>query len=122
MLLTGDSKRWMDRSKIWKEGWRNLHQVKTAAIEAKLDLEGGGQATVGCSWAAEAGLEAQKSVAQVKGKTKTTLQALGWTAALESYRPFLSYNELGSMLDEGPSKLYDAEVRGDLVDTPSRRR
>src|SRR6185295_6022948 len=23
-------------------------------------------------------------------------------------RPFLSYNELGSMLDEGPSKLYDA--------------
>jgi len=108
VLLTGDSKRWMDRSKIWKEGWRNLHQVKTASIEAKLDLEGGGQATVGCSWDAEAGLEAQKSVAQVKGKTKTTLQALGWTAALESYRPFLSYNELGSMLDEGPSKLYDA--------------
>lgn len=108
VLLTGDSKRWMDRSKIWKEGWRNLHQVKTAAIEAKLDLEGGGQAAVGCSWDAEAGLEAQKSVAQIKGKTKTTLQALGWTAALESYRPFLSYNELGSMLDEGPSKLYDA--------------
>ena len=22
VLLTGDSKRWMDRSKIWKEGWR----------------------------------------------------------------------------------------------------
>jgi len=108
VLLTGDSKRWMDRSKIWKEGWRNLHQVKTAAIEAKLALEGGGRATAGCSWDAEAGLEAQKSVAQIKGKTKTTLQALGWTAALESYRPFLSYNELGSMLDEGPSKLYDA--------------
>ena len=28
--------------------------------------------------------------------------------ALVSYRPFLSYNELGSLLDEGPSKLYDA--------------
>ena len=27
---------------------------------------------------------------------------------LEAYRPFLSYNELGSMLDERPSKLYDA--------------
>ena len=26
----------------------------------------------------------------------------------QTYRPFLSYNELGSMLDEGPSKLYDA--------------
>ena len=29
-------------------------------------------------------------------------------APLEAYRPFLSYNELGSLLDEGPSKLYDA--------------
>jgi hypothetical protein len=33
---------------------------------------------------------------------------LGWDQALATYRPFLSYNELGSMLDEGPSKLYDA--------------
>ena len=29
-------------------------------------------------------------------------------AALRTHRPFLSYNELGSLLDEGPSKLYDA--------------
>ena len=108
MLLTGDSKRWSERSKIWQEGWRNLHQEKTAAIEAELLLEGGGRATVGCSWDAGAELDAQKTSAQIKGKPKTTLQALGWTAALASYRPFLSYNELGSMLDEGPSKLYDA--------------
>ena len=33
---------------------------------------------------------------------------LGWKQALATYRPFLSYNELGSMLDEGPSKLFDA--------------
>lgn len=108
VLLTGDSKRWSDRSKIWKEGWRNLHQAHPAAIEAELLLEGGGRATVGCSWDAETDLEAQKVVAQIKGKPKTTLQAMGWSDALESYRPFLSYNELGSMLDEGPSKLYDA--------------
>ena len=53
-------------------------------------------------------LEAQKVVVQPKGKPKTSLEALGWKAALVSYRPFLSYNELGSMLDDGPSKLYDA--------------
>ena len=41
VLLTGDSKRWSDRSKIWKEGWRNLHQAHPAAIEAELLLEGG---------------------------------------------------------------------------------
>jgi len=43
-------------------------------------------------------------LAPEKGKPKTTLQALGWTDALESYQPFLSYNELGSMLDEGPER------------------
>ena len=36
------------------------------------------------------------------------LESLGWSAALRTHRPFLSYNELGSLLDEGPSKLYDA--------------
>ena len=108
VLLTGDSKRWSDRSKIWKEGWRNLHQAHPAAIEAELLLEGGGHAKVGSLWDAGAELDAQKTSAQLKGKPKTTLQALGWTDALVSYRPFLSYNELGSMLDEGPSKLYDA--------------
>ena len=35
-------------------------------------------------------------------------EALGWSNALDAHRPFLSYNELGSMLDEAPSKLYDA--------------
>jgi ABC-type lipoprotein export system ATPase subunit len=33
---------------------------------------------------------------------------LGWASAVEMYRPFLSYSELGSMLDSGPSALYDA--------------
>ena len=67
VLLTGDSKRWSDRSKIWKEGWRNLHQAHPAAIEAELLLEGGGHAKVGCSWDAGAELDAQKVVAQLKG-------------------------------------------------------
>jgi len=30
VLFTGDSKRWSERSKIWKEGWRNLHQAHPA--------------------------------------------------------------------------------------------
>jgi hypothetical protein len=40
VLFTGDSKRWSDRSKIWKEGWRHLHQAHPAEIEAELLLEG----------------------------------------------------------------------------------
>ena len=108
VLFTGDSKRWSDRSKIWKEGWRNLHQTSPAGVEAEVLLEGQGPAKVVCAWDDGAALEAQKVFVQPKGKPKTSLQALGWKEALVSYRPFLSYNELGSMLDEGPSKLYDA--------------
>jgi predicted ATPase len=108
VLFTGDSKRWSDRSKIWKEGWRSLHQPHPAHIEAEMLLEGQGAAKVVCAWDDGAALEAQKGFVQPKGKPKTSLEALGWKEALVSYRPFLSYNELGSMLDEGPSKLYDA--------------
>ena len=103
VLFTGDSKRWSDRSKIWKEGWRSLHQPHPAGIEAEVLLEGKGAARVVCAWDDGAALEAQKVFVQPKGKPKTSLQALGWKDALVSYRPFLSYNELGSMLDEGPS-------------------
>ena len=107
VLFTGDSKRWSDRSKIWKEGWRNLHQAHPADT-AELLLEGQGPAKVVGTWDEGATLEAQKAFVQPKGKPKTSLQGLAWKDALVSYRPFLSYNELGSMLDEGPSKLYDA--------------
>ena len=108
VLFTGDSKRWSDRSKIWKDGWRNLHRPHPATVDAVVLLEGEGPAKIACAWDEGAPLEARKSFVQPKGKPKTTIEALDWDTALVSYRPFLSYNELGSMLDEGPSKLYDA--------------
>jgi energy-coupling factor transporter ATP-binding protein EcfA2 len=108
VLFTGDSKRWSDRSKVWKEGWRNLHQPHPASIEAEILLEGKSGAKLVATWEEGAPFEAQKVVVQRKGKAKSSLQALGWKDALVSYRPFLSYNELGSLLDEGPSRLYDA--------------
>ena len=45
---------------------------------------------------------------QPHGLPKTDLGFLGWDDALPMYRPFLSYSELGSMFDEGPTKLHDA--------------
>jgi len=108
LLLTGDTYRWKKRSVVWRDGWRNLHHPK-AALAADFALEGErGACTVACEWPEGPELEAATSWAQVKGKPRTTKDALGWKDALESHRPFLSYNELGSLLDEGPSKLYDA--------------
>jgi ABC-type Mn2+/Zn2+ transport system ATPase subunit len=108
VLFTGDSKRWADRSKIWKEGWRNLHQPHPTTIHGDMLLEGQGALKVSATWDAGSSFESPDVIVQPKGKSKTSLAALGWNSALVSYRPFLSYNELGSMLDEGPSKLYDA--------------
>jgi DNA repair exonuclease SbcCD ATPase subunit len=108
LLLTGETYRFENRSKVWREGWRNLHH-KTARVTAEFALEGEkGPCTVAREWADGAELDAATAWAQVHGKPRGAKEALGWETPLQNLRPFLSYNELGSLLDEGPSKLYDA--------------
>jgi DNA repair exonuclease SbcCD ATPase subunit len=110
LLVTGDNQRWSSRrSKIWKDGWRNLHQKETAEIQAELLIDGlPGPAIVKRAWTATDELEQGKTTFSQKGEKQGTAGALGWEQAVVTYRPFLSYNELGSMLEEGPSKLFDA--------------
>src|SRR5438034_7831758 len=84
-LFTGDSKRWSDRSKIWKEGWRNLHQPNPTTINVEMLLEGHGAMKVSAAWDAAAPIESPDVVVQPKGKPKTSLEALGWNSALVSY-------------------------------------
>lgn len=109
VLLTGDNRRWAKRSAVWKEGWRNLHHDNPTFIEAGVIAQGrGGRTSVRRTWAPAAAIDGGATEVCQHGKDTTTLDELGWRQALASYRPFLSYNELGSLLDEGPSKLYDA--------------
>ena len=108
LLLTGDNSRWSTRSAIWKEGWRNLHHAD-ARIDADFVLEGSkGTTSISRRWAPEAKLEEAETLVTVPGSDASTMDDLGWGGAVEMYRPFLSYSELGSMLDSGPSALYDA--------------
>jgi len=108
VLLTGDSLRWKERAAVWREGWRNLHHP-TASLSATFLVEGTrGPCVVSRRWEAEAEFETAPASAQLHDQPASDLGALGWSAALRTHRPFLSYNELGSLLDEGPSKLYDA--------------
>ena len=108
VLLTGDSLRWKERAAVWREGWRNLHHP-AASLGATFLVEGEkGPCVVSRRWEKEAAFEASEVAAQLHGEPGSDLASLGWTAALRTHRPFLSYNELGSLLDEGPSKLYDA--------------
>jgi DNA repair exonuclease SbcCD ATPase subunit len=108
LLLTGDNSRWSTRSAIWKEGWRNLHHAE-ARIDAEFVLEGSkGRTSISRRWAPGAKLEEAETVVTAPGSEAATMDDLGWAGAVEMYRPFLSYSELGSMLDSGPSALYDA--------------
>ena len=108
LLLTGENKRWEGRPKAWQEGWKNLHSTDGGSVEADFDVEDLGAALVQRRWGPDDDLHDATTAIQPHGKAKTTLDALGWCEAVSTYRPFLSYNELGSMLDDGPSKLYDA--------------
>jgi energy-coupling factor transporter ATP-binding protein EcfA2 len=109
MLLTGDNQRWAERHAIWREGWRNLHHPSTAEITVELAIAGRtGKTIARRAWPAGATLDASVTQLQSHGQPKTDLSSLGWKGALAVFRPFLSYNELGSMFDEGPSHLYDA--------------
>lgn len=108
VLFIGDSHRWAGRAQVWREGWRNLHHPHPAIVEAVLLVEGSGCATATRRWKEDDAVEAGVAEVQLQGKGKQSLDYLGWSEALVTHRPFLSYNELSSMLDEGPGKLYDA--------------
>jgi energy-coupling factor transporter ATP-binding protein EcfA2 len=108
VLLTGDSLRWRDRAAVWRDGWRNLHH-QDSALRATFLAEGRAEPLlVERRWADGAPFETAEVIVTAQGRENADLATIGWTAALRTHRPFLSYNELGSLLDEGPSKLYDA--------------
>jgi recombinational DNA repair ATPase RecF len=124
LLLTGDNSRWSTRSAIWKEGWRNLHHGDVG-IDAEFVVEGaGGTTVVSREWSVDAKLEEGETIVAMPGSKKSDLETMGWAGAAEMYRPFLSYSELGSMLDAGPSALYDAlsAILGleDLIEAEAR--
>ena len=108
VLLTGESLRWKDRAAVWRDGWRNLHHP-TASLSATFLVEGERQpCVVSRRWPDGGEFEEAELSVGLSGRAGADLDALGWTGALRTHRPFLSYNELGSLLDEGPSRLYDA--------------
>lgn len=109
LVLTGRNYRWENRSAEWIEQWRNLH-YPTARVNVSLVEEGVGPIDVTTSWAdGEASVRERTVTTQVHGQPQVTgTDHLGWSAALAQFRPILSYDELGGMLDGGQSKLYDA--------------
>lgn len=109
LALTGTASRWEKRSKVWEEGWACLHLAGPRSIEVRLLADGqAGETIVRRRWAASDPLVGGTAVAQALGGPEAPIATLGLDRAIKSWRPFLSYNELGGLLDDGPSRLYDA--------------
>lgn len=109
VALTGDTYRWRKKkSKMWKEHWRNVHDGTPCRIRVELAEEGAGATTVGVDWADSAALADRTTWTQRRGKPREPgIRGLGWSRAVQLYQPILSYDELGGVLDEGPSTLFD---------------
>jgi energy-coupling factor transporter ATP-binding protein EcfA2 len=107
VVLTESTSRFR-RSLIWKDGWENLHH-KPRQVAAEFAMEGlKGVCAVARTWADGAPLEDAQTSVQLTGRSKTNFDSLGWSRPLQNCNPILSYNELGGMMEEGPSKLFDA--------------
>lgn len=106
-LLTGSCSRFIGRrSKLWEKGWRNLHAMDRARIDAKLTIEGQQPLHLVRSWRKGADLHESQLDARFEDKTETSLEELGFKEALAEFRPFLSHPELGALVEE-PSKAHD---------------
>jgi recombinational DNA repair ATPase RecF len=125
LALTGDSFRWVERAAQWMSAWRNLHQPDPCTIRVGLAEEGSGPITVGVDWTPDAELTDCTLWTQRSGaKREPGISGLGWDRALKLYRPILSYEELGHLLDGRPIDLYRAMERilglGQLNDAAQR--
>lgn len=105
-LLTGQSRRWLSRPRDWMSGWKNLHTADGSFVEATFFAESSEPLVVRRIWKQGAELEDAEVRVRRGSERLDGLQSLKWDEALVTFRPFLSYSELGSLLDE-PSKLYD---------------
>lgn len=109
LTLTGQNKRWSERTSVWQSGWRNLHQPTGTALGVELVVEGAAEPMmVARTWTDSAELDDAVATAQVRRQPRTSLAELGWNQALATYRPFLPYAELGAVTEGRPSDLYEA--------------
>lgn len=110
LALTGVSARWDGKEhnrQQWQDGWHNLHSDAGTVIEVELVAAGRAPSTVRMAWAGGAALGERAWTRQDAGEKRQQLVD-GWPAHGPQHRPFLSYSELGALLDSPPTKLHDS--------------
>ncbi|MEU5405909.1 AAA family ATPase [Nocardia asteroides] len=107
--LTGGNRRWDGRSTAWREGWRNLHEPDLARIEVDLLTAGeDSELTIATHWAPGSELGEAHWTERRGPAAPVSIDPGSRRQRLDLYRPFLSYSELGALVDGKPSDLFDA--------------
>ncbi|HEX6344758.1 AAA family ATPase [Umezawaea sp.] len=108
--LTGNNTRWTKSlNEVWRQGWRNLHSPEDASVAITLVRAGGeGATTIRRAWADGDDFTGGTWTEQTDGREPEPFDQARWRSALETYRPFLPYSELGKSLEGKPSELHDA--------------
>jgi hypothetical protein len=94
---------------VWRNGWRNLHDGDNASIVVEFAVDRQpGPAKIARDWQPGDDLADATSYSQLAGQPQQPVDALGWQRALEVYRPFLPYAELGRLLEGKQTEMYEA--------------
>lgn len=105
LALTGGSKRWSGRTVVW----RNLHSPAKAFIGVDLVTAGApGVTRIARRWADGEELDGGQWTRQLSGAEREPFDGAAWREDMVTYRPFLSYSELGALIDGKPTELHDA--------------
>ncbi len=103
LALTGTSGRWKGRTAVWRDGWRNLHSAGPTSIAVDLITMGhAGTTRVHRSWDVGEDLEGGRWSRQRPKQKVEPFDSSEWGEDVHTYRPFLSYSELGALIDGRP--------------------
>ena len=105
--LTGTNSRWRDKTKVWSESWRNLHHSANPEIGLEFQVEKAGPVEIRTSWENN-DVDSAETTVTFNANERLSWEELGWDVPLDLSPPFLSYNELGKLLDQKPSEMFDA--------------
>ncbi|MFF7901554.1 AAA family ATPase [Streptomyces sp. NPDC007920] len=87
--------------------WRNLHNGERTFVEAKLTVQcDPSPSTLTRAWTGDAFTDS-RAVLKRPGRGTVPLEQAGWGQAMRTYRPFLSYVDLGNMINGKPTEMYD---------------
>jgi len=109
VALTGRNERLAGKTADWQKQWRNIHDGTSAEITVEFQVDGESRPLrLRRRWTGKNIGDAETAVTW-DGEDRVDPSGLGWGTALEQYRPFLSYDDLGKVTDK-PSVGFDLLV------------